>query len=106
MANTARRKRSEQISLLKDAAVALAELLGNPKEGAGYDVVEVNLGTLEFWISSWPLVTQIDLWVKTPDSGQKVLNMSWSNDGTIQVVSFRRGDWEQTLLDRAKQTLN
>jgi len=101
MANTARTKRSVQIPLLKHAAVALAEGLGNPKKVAGKDVMEVNLGTLQFWITSWPLVTQFDVWVKTPDSGQKVLNMSWTNDGTIQVVSFRRGDWEQVLLDRA-----
>jgi len=38
--------------------------------------------------------------------GAKVLNMQWASDGAIEVVSFRRGDWEQVLLDRAKWALD
>jgi hypothetical protein len=35
----------------------------------------------------------------------KALNIDSSGDDTIQVVSFRRGDWEQRLLDSAKAPL-
>jgi hypothetical protein len=45
------------------------------------------------------------VWDETRE-GAKVLKISWASDGAIEVVSFRRGDWEQIFLDRVKQMLN
>jgi hypothetical protein len=47
----------------------------------------------------------LDVWDETR-GGAKVLNINWASDGAIEVVSFRRGDWEQIILDRAKQMVN
>ena len=106
MANTTRTKRSTQLPLLKDAAIALSEKIGVQKKISGHDLIEVDLGSLYYWISPWPLITQFDVWMNTSDNPRKVLNMHWSPDGTIGVLSFRRGDWEQVILDRARQELH
>jgi hypothetical protein len=97
----ARLKRSEQIPLLKDAAVAIAKRQGEPRRVSGSEVTEVDLGSLHFWISGWPDGTNLSVWDKML-GGAKVLNISWSRQGAIQVTTFRRGDWEQVLLDRAR----
>jgi hypothetical protein len=31
--------------------------------------------------------------------GGKMLNLHWDNDGNIEIVSFKRGDWEEEILD-------
>ena len=62
-------------------------------------------GTVRY--SIWPLALGTNLDVRDETrGGAKVLNISWASDGAIEVVSFRRGDWEQIILDRAKQMLN
>jgi hypothetical protein len=106
VANTARTKRSAQLPLLKDAAIALSQRIGKTKKVVDHNVIEVDLGSLYFWISVWPLVTQCDVWTNMRDRSRKVLNMHWANDGTIGVVIFRRGDWEQVILDRARQDVH
>jgi hypothetical protein len=50
-------------------------------------------------------IRNLDVWDETR-GGAKVLNMHWASDGTIEVVSFRRGDWEQVILDRAERALD
>ena len=57
----ARTKRSEQIPLLKDAAVAIAERQGEPRRMSGSEVTEVDLGSLYFWISGWPDGTNLSV---------------------------------------------
>lgn len=37
----------------------------------------------------------LDIWVKK----RKVLNIEWNDTGEIRLVSFRRGDWEQGVLN-------
>jgi hypothetical protein len=36
----------------------------------------------------------LDIW----SGGKKVLNIGWTGDGEINVVSFKRGDWERKLV--------
>jgi hypothetical protein len=36
--------------------------------------------------------------------GDKVLNINWGENDTVEVVSVRRGDWEQLLIRELKQT--
>jgi hypothetical protein len=97
-----RPKRSVQIPLLEAAAVEIAGRLGKPISVSGIALTEVDLGTVRFCICSLSFGTILDVWDKTR-RGAKVLNVNWSGDGAIQVVSFRRGDWEQVLLARAKR---
>ena len=101
MAPAARTKRSEQIPLLKDAAVAIAERQGEPRRMSGHEVTEVDLGSLCFWLSAGLQGTTLDVWDRTL-GGAKVLNIRWSHLGRTDVVTFHRGDWEQVLLDRAR----
>ena len=100
-----RSKRSVQIPLLKAAAIRIAAAHGKPGSVAGHELTDVNFGTVQFSIGSLGLGTNLDVWDETR-GGAKVLNMHWDGNGAIEVVSFRRGDWEQVLLDRAKQALN
>ena len=35
----------------------------------------------------------LDIWIP----GKKVLNLEWSDDGALEIISFKPGDWERTL---------
>jgi hypothetical protein len=100
-----RSKRSVQLPLLKAAAVRMAARHGKPGSISGHELTDVDLGTVRFSIGSLGLGTNLDVWDETR-GGAKVLNMHWASNGAIEVVSFRRGDWEQVLLDRAKRLFN
>jgi len=94
-----------QLPLLKAAAVRIAAKHGKPGSISGHELTDVDLGAVRFSISSLGLGTNLDVWDETR-GGAKVLNMHWASNGAIEVVSFRRGDWEQVLLDWAKRLLN
>jgi hypothetical protein len=100
-----RTKRCVQIPLLKAAAIKLAGRHGKPSSWGGHELTDVDLGTVRYSIGPLALGTNLDVWDETR-RGAKVLNINWASDGAIEVVSFRRGDWEQILLDRAKRMLN
>jgi hypothetical protein len=100
-----RSKRGVQIPLLKVAAILIAARHGKPGSISGHQLTDVDLGTVRFSISSLGLGMNLDVWDETRGGG-KVLNMHWASDGAIEIVSFRRGDWEQVLLDRARRALN
>ncbi len=38
----------------------------------------------------------LDIWDRSGVG--KVLNIEWDDSGTIELVSFRRGDWEKKVL--------
>jgi len=94
-----------QIPLLKVAAIRIAARHGIPGSISGHEVIDVDLGTVRFSIGSLGLGTNLDAWDETRGGG-KVLNLHWASDGALEIVSFRRGDWEEILLDRAKRALN
>jgi hypothetical protein len=99
------RNRSVQIPMLIVAAIRLAARHGIPGSISGHELTDVDLGTVRFSISSLGLGTNLDVWDETRGGG-KVLNLHWAGDDVVEIVSFRRGDWEQIILDRAKQALN
>jgi hypothetical protein len=47
---------------------------------------------LPAWVPSRNLPYGLDIW-----SGNKVLNFEWSDDGRINVISYRPGEWESDL---------
>ena len=100
-----RSKRSVQIPLLKAAAIQIAATDGKPGSVSGHELTDVDLGAVRFSVWSLGLGTNLDVWDETR-GGAKVLNIHWAENGAIEVVSFRRGDWEQVILDRAKRALN
>jgi hypothetical protein len=100
-----RSKRSVQIPLLKAAAIRIAATHGKPGSVSAHELTDVDPDTVKFSIGSLGLGTNLDVWDETR-GGAKVLNMNWDGNGAMAVVSFRRGDWEQILLDRAKRALN
>ena len=100
-----RTKRSVQIPLLKAATIRIAARHGKPGSVSGHELTDVDLGTVRFSIGSLGLGTNLDVWDETRGGG-KVFNINWASNGAIEVVSFRRGEWEQVLLDRAKRMLN
>jgi hypothetical protein len=40
----------------------------------------------------------LDVW----GTDSKVLNVHWNNEVEIEIVSFKRGDWEQEILNAAE----
>ena len=98
-------KRSEQIPLLRAAALSLAERQGEQKVVSGIPVTEVKLDGLYFWLTPFGPFMNLDVWDEAT-GGNKVLNMCWSPDNTMEVTSFRRGDWEEMLLKHARRALH
>jgi len=103
-----RTKRSVQIPLLKAAILALAEREGETVMSSNFPVTEVKLPSLYFWLTPFGglgTFTNVDVWDEN-SGGNKVLNMCWGPDGAIEVVSFRRGEWENILLAKARARLH
>jgi hypothetical protein len=101
---TVRSKRSVQIPLLKAAALRLAEKHGETIIVFNRPVTEMKLAGLLIWISPMGPNTNLDVWDEG-NGGAKVLNVAWTPTGAMEVMSFRRGHWEDALLSLARQTL-
>jgi hypothetical protein len=100
-----RKKRTEQLPVLKGAVFLLAQQQGRTIEASGCSVIEIALDTLLVWVTPWIGVTWVDVWDQTL-GGSKVLNMWLHTDGGIEVLNFRRGDWENVLIDAAKKHMH
>jgi hypothetical protein len=98
-------KRSEQLPLLRAAVLLLVQQQGKTIEAGGHSVIEMSLDTLLVWVTPWTGVTWVDVWDQTR-GGSKVLNVWLHPDGGVEVVSFRRGDWEDVLIGAAKRHLH
>jgi hypothetical protein len=68
-------------------------------------ITEVRLASLYFWLTPFGPRTNLDVWDETQGEA-KVLNMNWDPNGTIEIVSFRRGDWENALIKNARRSLH
>lgn len=51
-----------------------------------------------FWLTTLPQGQMLDVWTEG-DAGKKVLNVSWHSLSEVELTSFRRGDWEEELLN-------
>ena len=105
MAEERRPKRSVQIPLLKVAALQLAERRGETIVVSNIPITEVKLTSLYFWLTPFGPRTNLDVWDLNQGEA-KVLNMSLGQDGTVEVLSFRRGDWEDVLIQQARNELH
>jgi hypothetical protein len=63
--------------------------LEKPPEHLAYRAAALGLGP-----PLQPLANGLDIW-----ASKKVFSIEWGNDGTVNVISFRRGAWEHILLD-------
>jgi hypothetical protein len=103
MMSEPRVKRSIQIPMLKAAALRLAEQYGQPGVISNIPVTDVKLSKVNFSLSSFGARTVLEVWAEER-GGAKVLNL-WIGPGDeIEVISFRRGEWETALLAKARQT--
>src|SRR5689334_23149480 len=98
-------ERRERALNLKDATLRLAKEHGTEIEVSGYPIIEVELDVVRFWLSNLGGRHQLD--IRSRDaSGAKVFNASWSSDNDLEVISFRRGPWEDQLLGFGKEPLH
>jgi hypothetical protein len=63
--------------------------LENPPEPLLYRAAALGLGP-----PLQPLENGLDIW-----ASKKVFSIEWGNDGAVNIISFRRGAWEDVLLD-------
>ena len=95
--NTLRRNsRTADAVQLRDAAIKLTETYGN--KWPDTPVTGFQFGGLLVWHTVFPLLHWIDIW---EDDRRKVLNIQW-NDSGVDIISFRRGDWESKLLKKTE----
>ena len=95
-------KRSVQVPLLAAAARRLAERFGQPSTVSGIPITEVRLPTLNFCFTPMGGRTILEIWDESR-GGAKVLNIYCGPGDEIELLSFRRGDWEHALLQAARQ---
>ena len=83
---------------LRDAALKILRERGEVEVGS-YSRTTARVDNYEF--ASWsPRHGQhgVDIWAPN-----KVLNLMWEDDGSVEIVSFRRGTWEETILNLASE---
>ncbi len=94
-------KRQREILELRDACMLLVAQCGNQREMNGAPIVEVTLGPFTIWLMPGGVHRKLDVWHASAGSA-KVLDLGWSGD-KLEIVSFRRGAWEQELLGLARR---
>jgi hypothetical protein len=94
-------KRQREILELRDACMLLVAQLGNQREMNGAPTMEVTLGPFTIWLTPGGVRRKLDVWHASAGS-TKVLDLGWSGD-KLEIVSFRRGAWEQELLGLARR---
>ncbi len=102
--------RLEEAIELRNAAQALLSRYGRPEECTygrrvcfRYGSLNISLRpTLQPWLArpfSLNLANGLDIWCP-----KKVMNIEWDEKGLVELVSFRRGKWEETLHQLASDT--
>ena len=97
--------RLEEAIRLRDAGLALLQREGKQSQAFG-GCIEFELARpenpyprLSLSLSKHPLDghPMLSVWAMRKDKCGKVLNVEWLGD-KVEVVSFRRGEWEAELL--------
>jgi hypothetical protein len=116
-------RRAEQVEKLRRAALTIlhAGCDGQTKSEfesslfrAVVDNITIKLRAPSFWLHAYSIrqeyltalsmqtdinfVHGMDIWAPN-----KVLNIEWDSRGDTEIVSFRRGAWEQSLLAEARR---
>ena len=82
---------------LRDACMLLAARHGFAAQRDGAHRTEVVLDPFRIWLTPSGGRREVEVWC-TGAATIKVLDLRWSGDGDLTVVSFHRGAWEQELL--------
>lgn len=112
--------RRERVTLLRDAAMRVVRSKGiwdlrSEPPFLCFESSELRLnyrGPQEFF--GLPDISYNDLLSKRfPNSrrfgldvygtGHKTMNLEWDDDGEVEIVSFKRGAWEEVLLSLAEE---
>jgi hypothetical protein len=106
---------------LRDAALAIVKAQGTSEIVSNMKLTTARIGDLQILYRSGPIGSQrlpygLDLWApktvvtfKENDEGDvhlgvdtsrvlKVLNIEWNDQGRVQLVNYRAGDWELLFL--------
>jgi hypothetical protein len=94
-------RRQREILALRDACMLLVAQRGNQREVNGMPTMEVTFGPFTIWLLPGGARRRLDVWHAGAGSA-KVLDLGWSGD-KLEIASFRRGAWEQELLDLARR---
>lgn len=93
----------DKLLQLREAAVALMQ-----RGGTQQKIGDVQIGT---WKDDRLTIVVRTPFARSPGSlpygleisaSEKVLNLEW-NQGELAVLAYRRGDWEEYLLDLVEQ---
>jgi hypothetical protein len=99
------RAKIEAALRLRDIAVGTIERIGKwgsiSVAGKTIKIRELRAGSLHFALSTpfqrlpgtRELPYGLDIW-----SGAKVLNVVWNGAGWVELVTFRRGEWESEVV--------
>jgi hypothetical protein len=89
---------------LRDACLLLAARHGLAARRSGTHLTEVVLDPFRIWPTPSGGRREVAVWWHAGGAGggAKVLDLGWSGDDHLTVVSFQRGAWEQELLALAR----
>jgi hypothetical protein len=97
-------KRLDVAMQLRDAALSVLQNRGEPSNRTGAIVFEPHTGLnpelrLSLWLSKFPPDQRntLSVWATLKGGHAKVLNIEWLGD-RVDLISFRRGEWEGELL--------
>src|SRR4051812_37977607 len=101
--------RIEQAVRLMNACLELGRRQGKVKDVRGTIVVEVDLGSLWYWVTKRGNQRYIELWDRL--SNERKMFNTWfegdDNTSTVKswsIVTFHRGTWEQVILSHQMGT--
>ena len=78
---------------LRDACMLLAARHGFAAQRDGAHLTEVVLDPFRIWLTPSGGRREVEVW-RAGAATAKVLDLRWSGDGDLTVVSFNRGAWE------------
>lgn len=88
---------------LRDACMLLAARHGLAAQRGGAHLTEVVLDPFRIWLTPSGGQREVEVWRAGAGAATaKVLDLRWSGDGDLTVVSFKRGSWEAELLALAR----
>lgn len=96
-------KRQVRAKLLRDLVVNVVSAFGErSKSGSGLPYLLASVGDLEVGsVRFGQGLCELDVWAPHNGKHTKVLNLHCGDDGSISVVSYKRGSWEECLAQLA-----
>jgi hypothetical protein len=92
--------RQQQARELRDACMLLAARHGSQRQMGSVPVMEVKGGPFTIRLTPSGERRELEVWAEGAGSAD-VLTLCWSAN-KLEIVRFRRGEWEQELLSLAR----